>query len=285
MSNNSEIRGFKLPIGEASGLGSRHCPQSGGPQLLAIGDEAFSVASATPVNDRFAVDLHPVTGLPDKLKTAKKGSQWEAIDGDGSGQIVILSEAGSLLLMLSPDFSFERSVSLEHQWSFDDDAGLESILLLRHGHVLAAKQRKPLVLIEFAPQGEPARGFKTSQIPDPDEAFELPAGCHTLHEVRSWKVGDQHLESINDFGRSSTGHLLVVSSRSEQVARLDDPGEGHKRIAVRETRDLPRDALKAKHARAEGLVVHPTLGAYIAVDTEEEDADNVFDVTVLVSGL
>lgn len=285
MSNNSEIRGFKLPIREASGLGLRHCPPSGVPQLLAIGDEEFSVATATPVNNRFAVDLHPVTGLPDKLKTSKQGSQWEAIDGDGSGRIVILSEAGSLLLMLSPDLSFERSVSLEHQWSFDDDAGLESILLLRHGHVLAAKQRKPLVLIEFAPRGEPARGFKAPQLPGPDEAFELPPGCHTLHAVHSWNVGDHDLESINDFALGSTGHLLALSSRSRQVARLDYPSEGHKRVTVREIRDLPRDALAAKHARAEGLVVHPTLGAYIAVDTEEEDANNVFDVTMAISAL
>ena len=114
-------------------------------------------------------------GLPDDLDRAG-GPQWEGVAADGAGRVVVLGERGSELVLLSPEFEFERRIRLRHEWEGDRQAGLEALVLLRDGHVLAAKQRRPVRLLEFGPAGDRPIGLVPSAALPAGEAARLPPG-------------------------------------------------------------------------------------------------------------
>ena len=151
------MRSWNLGVREVSGLGLRRDPGSGTSELVAVSDRSRYVVRL-PVDGtgrlpdgRHAAWQQRVHRLPADLDRPGAGSQWEGVAGDGAGRLVILCERTSELLVVGADFRFERRIALRHEWLDDGRAGLEAVLPLRRGHVLAAKQRDPLRLIEFGP--------------------------------------------------------------------------------------------------------------------------------------
>jgi hypothetical protein len=275
---------YRLHLPQVSGLGWRSHPRTGLPQLLAVSDEQDAVVTAGFDAGEIHEGLHEVTGLPRALRSERR-AEWEAVAGDAAGRVLIVREAGSELIVLAPDLSFERSISLRHDWRSDTHHGLESLLLLRHGHVLSAKQEDPVVLVEFGPRRDRARGFGPEQLLGDDEPFDVPAAGDRLQQLKVWDVRDagETPASINDLALDGR-HVMAVSSRSRRVARLGHGGPAEDDVRVTGAWDLADDRLADADGRVEGLLIHPRLGSFVSMDTDERRTRNLFRVTAPWSG-
>lgn len=141
------MRSWNLGVREVSGLGLRQDPESGVDEVIAVSDRTTTVVRLGPdATGRLRPDrrghraaVHQrVRRLPDDLDGSAGGSQWEGVAGDADGRVIVLCERTSELLVLSPELEFERRIALRHDWERDGRTGLEAMLLLRDGHVLAA---------------------------------------------------------------------------------------------------------------------------------------------------
>src|SRR4029450_8095193 len=87
---------------------------------------------------RKVADRFEVRGFPADLTRSDGQSDWEGVAGDGDGHIFVPPGPGSTVLVVSPTFEYERSVTL--RWETSAEETLESLLLLRGGHLLSACQ-------------------------------------------------------------------------------------------------------------------------------------------------
>jgi len=272
------VQSWNLGVREVSGLGLRRDPRSGLPEVIAISDRTTTIArlradgSARLRPDppgRRAAAHHRVRGLPDDLDRAG-GPQWEGVAADGAGRVVVLGERGSELVLLSPEFGFERRIRLRHEWEGDRQAGLEALVLLRDGHVLAAKQRHPVRLLEFGPAGERPIGLVPTAALPAGEAFRPPR-ARELACLAGWGFADDDLPSVNDMSLQA-GFLHLVSSASRRIARIRLPATGPVRVESRWP--LPDAVTAGRDAKVEGLIVDDRVGVLVAVDSHR-DRDNL----------
>lgn len=248
-----------LGLREVSGLAARADPASGEPEVLAVGDRTTSIARLRRGGD---ARVQRVTGLPADLAAGRHGSQWEGVAADGAGRVVVLRERGSELLVLSAALQFERRVRLRHRWRDERRFGLEGLVLLRGGHVLAAKQRHPLRLLEFGPAGDRPLGLTPDALPAPDEPASVPRPDE-LRCLATWRLVDDTLTSINDIA-AHAGSLYLISSAARRIARVRLPAADPVRIERRWP--LPAAVTAAPGARAEGLLVDDRWGVLVGVD-------------------
>ena len=272
----ADLPRWTLGIEEASALGLRRTPRSGAPELLALGDESRTVVTARlVVAGRLLpgapTDPHRVKDLPDDLDRDRDGSQWEGVAGDVTGRVFILRERGSELLVVSPDFRFERRIELHHHWRDDTAYGLEGLLLLRDGHVLAAKQKKPVRLIEFGPAGDAPLGLTAEAWLPPDAPAALSPE-QELHQLAAWKFADPEAGERERPGRARRPALRDQLGRPRDrpgaAAGRGGHGTGPARpVAVAEGRPLrcegqTRGSARRRPAGRAGLRGRHTTGGY-----------------------
>jgi hypothetical protein len=272
------VQSWNLGVREVSGLGLRRDPRSGLAEVIAISDRTTTIVrlradgSARLRPDRpgrRGAAHHRVRGLPDDLDRAG-GPQWEGVAADGAGRVVVLGERGSELVLLSPEFEFERRIRLRHEWEGDRQAGLEALVLLRTGHVLAAKQRHPVRLLEFGPPGDRPIGLVPTAALPAGEAFRPPP-ARELTCLAGWGFADDDPPSVNDMSLHA-GFLHLVSSASRRIARIRLPAVGP--IRVESWWSLPDAVTGGRDAKAEGLIVDDRVGVLVAVDSHR-DRDNL----------
>src|SRR4051794_4964293 len=152
-----------LPMREISALAVRS-NASHGTELMAVGDEDYAVVRAEVTSSEGIMrtwrdDLCAV--LTKAGVDTTSGSGFEGVACDGDGNVLVLQEEASLLYAFSPDLGeLLGTVSLfvppdtpgyGRQWHADPNSRAEGLLLLSKGHVLCAKQKDPVRLIEFGP--------------------------------------------------------------------------------------------------------------------------------------
>jgi hypothetical protein len=261
---------WNLLIDEVSGLGRRRDPASGRSELLAVGDRGSIVATITadgsghlPVDGdhRHVAVRHSVRGIPGDLTGARQ-SDWEGVAGDAAGRVFILRESDSRVLIVSPTFEFEGSVSLD--WDPRDGTSLESLLLLANGHFLSATQETPLRILEFAAPGAgPADIGRWTALPA-DRPMPLPRE-REVHCAAVWSVSTDRVKSANDlalFGQ----HLFAISSRSRSIARFRLPPQGVHALELDAEWPLPDHIADGRDDKAEGLLVDAGFGVLVGVD-------------------
>ncbi len=270
---------WNLGLEEVSGLGWRREPRSGATELIAVSDRTTTIARLAadelgrPPAGRRLVGRQRVHGLPPDIERSAAGSQWEGVAGDGAGRLIVLCERTSDLLVISPDFRFEHRIGLRHPWRGDRQAGLEALLLLTNGHVLAAKQRSPLRLLEFGPAGDEPIGVSASSALPAGAPAELPA-TGELHCLATWRIADDALRSINDMAVHS-GSLYMISSASRRIARIRLPLLAGATVQIDGRYHLPDSVAGSRGAKAEGLLVDDRLGVLVGVDAHD-DKDNLY---------
>jgi hypothetical protein len=298
------MRSWKLGVEEVSGLGVRRHPGSGSVELLAVSDREATVvgiradaSGGLPADEhgRRAAHHHEVHGLPGGRRKSGKGSQrkesqrkesqgrgsggtdsqWEGIAGDVDGRVVVLRERSSELLVLSPGFHLERRIALRHEWEDDEQAGLESLLLLRRGHVLSAKQRRPLTLLEFGPAGDDPLGLTPSTMLPVGESAQH-AAAPELRCLAQWEFPGDALRSANDMAVHA-GSLYVISSVARGIARVRLPVPATRPLVVDGWWPLPDGIADGPDAKAEGLIVDGDLGILVGVDSHD-DGDNLYQL-------
>ena len=198
-------------------------------------------------------------GLPDDLDRPG-GPQWEGVAADGAGRVVVLGER-----VRAPDPAASRVGG-------DRQAGLEALVLLRGGHVLAAKQRRPVRLLEFGPAGDRPIGLVPSAALPAGEAARLPPG-RELTCLAGWGFAGDDLPSVNDLSLHA-GFLHLVSSGSRRIARIRLPATGP--VRVESWWSLPDAVTAGRDAKAEGLIVDDRVGVLVAVDSHRDrDRENL----------
>jgi hypothetical protein len=269
---------FQLHLEEASALCVRR------DLLLAVGDKDFMVATAELDGERLTNEYARwVNSMSDGKKP---NSQWEAIATDSKRRVFIVKENDWTVIVLAPTaderlctITLCRSDSDVPPADADTNAGAESIVLLRKGHVLAAQQKGPARLIEFGP-GPPAPSFVPADFLRRQEEFSFPQGDKgTLVELHHWDLVDSHnrpVRSVNDLAVDRHNRLHAVSSLSHRIYEL--PKRTHKdTLVTTKCWRLPDDMKLCQHRKAEGLAFDAAERPLVAIDTKiRDDQPNLF---------
>ena len=186
------------------------------------------------------------------------------------------------MFVLSPDFhALRQTIHLQvspdepgfgRQWHEDENKRGEGLLLLDNGHVLVAKQSKPVRLIEFGPASEPG-GIGPTTFLGPDQHFSLAAGEHVEHDVlASWRLhpdSEDSFESLNDLAVGDDGRLYVISSKSRRIGRAEERiGADEDSVRISENWDLPDELPGGDDGNPEGLALLDGLRPLVSIDTK-----------------
>jgi hypothetical protein len=262
----------EIPLVEVSGLAV--AAWESGTFLVAVGDHGPDVAHAaidpaSPGDELAAcqvIDLSTIDAPPGSPRV----EQAEAVATDGLRQAVVLIEDPPLLLVLDvPDRRMTHVFALDggdlaglgSSWADDPASRGEGVVLMRDGHVLVVKEKKPAGLIEFGPPGSSPLGISELTLHASGEAWPLPA-ADALGAL-AWWPADDGLDDLSDAAVGPGGGLYVVSDKSNAIGRLKLPlaaGPGHRAELERSWR-LPDSVVKA-----EGLAFLPDGRAVVAVD-------------------
>lgn len=217
-----------LPIPEVSGLGRRRI--GGNAQYLAVSDSSpilvtFDIGPRGGVANIEQHDLSALVGAG--------APQWEAVSGDGAGNVFVLAEASDRVTVLDPTLkkvkhTFEITIPGEHPlasaWKRDANSRGEGILLLSNGHMLVVKEKDPVAILELAPAGAVAEGYSAG-LALGDGTFPLPSGASTtLLPVHHWLLKDSQVKLASDVSELAVdvdGRLLLLSDQGRSVIRVE----------------------------------------------------------------
>ncbi|MGD9957756.1 MAG: hypothetical protein AB7V23_16985 [Candidatus Nanopelagicales bacterium] len=269
------ISTWTVPLPEVSGLSSR--PVAGGVLLLALGDDRVAFASTLVVDGvPGGFDIVTADDVGARPGYEERATQLEAVAVDGAGTAWLLTEGTSMVGGV--DLAERRIVSrllidttpipdLHASWSKKNASRGEGMLLLRDGHLLVAKEKKPAGLVELGPRGHEAHGISTATLLGEDEAWTPPSDDDGLSALAWWPwkgEGTGDLKDLSDLAPDHEGGVWVLSDQSRCLTRLVlplDPGEP---IAVASTAKLPK-----RIAKPEGLAF--LGGGLIAVADDRKD--------------
>lgn len=273
---------WRVGLSELSALALRPTGAGGGPQLVGVGDSAFTIVlgdAEPPGSSHVSADLSAAVA-----RDSDTSSQWEGLAADAAGRVFVLQEhAGpddelSHVFVFAPELKLTAVIQLVVEedaewavaWRENDNARGEAIALLRDGHLLVAQQKEPVHLIEFGPQGADAVGLAAAALLPGDEAFELPDGSRIdYHVLASWAIREpdrNSLGSINDLA-TSDGELYAISRTSHVVAKLEaNVRPEEKSVAIERLWSVPGEI-----HHPEGLVV--LAGIHIVADDVSAEKD------------
>lgn len=277
---------WSIPLPEVSGLSSRAV--EGGMLLIALGDDRVAFAASVVVDGELG-DIEVVTAddVGARPGYEERATQLEAVALDGAGRAWLLTEGTSMVGGV--DLAARRIVSrlgidtstipeLHASWSKKKASRGEGMLLLRDGHLLVAKEKKPAGLVELGPRGHEARGVATGTLLGDDEAWTPPPDADGLVALAWWPWdgdGTADLEDLSDLAPDHEGGVWVLSDQSRCLTRLQLPLEAGGRIAVTGTARLPKSI-----AKPEGLAF--LGGGLVAVADDRKDTRD--NLTVLRLG-
>ncbi|MBA3350788.1 MAG: SdiA-regulated domain-containing protein [Actinobacteria bacterium] len=264
---------------EISGLGQRHHPDGRGLQILAVGDDEFTILIA---------DLE-AGGIPrrfDRLRLEQvlsegeptQGSQWEAADGDASGRVFVLQEEPAVVFVVNPEMNeLVSRITLVNRSSEGDDFGLgtapnsqgEGLVLLRNGHILVAKEKDPPVLMEYGPGEERPEGLAPDLLFATSDEFPLPQELRAEFSLLTvWRLSSSAGDAIKDISDIAVGPdegLYLLSDESACIAQLQRTLEPRQEnLEVVSVWNLPSEL-----EQPEGLVITDDRAPLVAIDSEE----------------
>jgi len=97
--------------------------------------------------------------------------------------------------------------------------------LLRGGHLLVAKEKKPAVFIEFGPPHSRSRGLARGGALQDGERWPIKKGHHRFVALATWypdKTLAKNCADFSDLEIGPDGRLYLLSDQSCTIARLDD---------------------------------------------------------------
>jgi len=275
-----QISRWTVPLPEISGLSSRAV--EGGMLLLALGDDQVAFALATVVDGvpgEFSVVTADDVGARPGYE--ERATQLEAVAVDGAGRAWLLTEGTSMVGGV--DLAERRIVSrlqidtstvpeLHASWSKKNASRGEGMLLLRDGHLLVAKEKKPAGLVELGPRGHEPHGVSAQTLLGPDEAWTPPSDGDGLAGLAWWPwegSGTSDLHDLSDLAPDHDGGVWVLSDQSRCLTRLVLPLEPGGPIEVSGTEELPKTI-----AKPEGLAFLGD-GLIAVADDRKDTRDNL----------
>lgn len=273
---------YRIPIPEVSGL-AQVPRDSPGIDVYAVGDSSYRIGRVVldAPSDSARIDTIDATQLFGGNNTAP--SQWEAAATDGRGRLCVLAEVSSHvscfaedLQTLSASFTLDPSnlKNLKKLWNKDPNSRGEGMILMKQGHLLLLKEKKPSLLVEFGPAGESPIGYGPDTFLAPGEEFVRPTQ-NRLVALKAWAFS-KHLAALakdaSDLAVGPNGRLYMLSDQSAIVIRL----EGRLKPEQAEVHASAAWKLPAEIVKPEGLVIDKEMHPWVAVDHKEEDQPNLF---------
>ena len=265
-----DLLGFgEIPLREVSGLAIATLRE--GQYLVAVGDHGPNVAVAAitgkakePLGDWDVIDvstLEAPAGSP-------QVEQAEAVAADGVRQAMVLIEDPALLLVLDtaePRITHAYALDggshegLGDTWRDDAASRGEGMVLLRDGHVLIVKEKRPAGLLEFGPEGDVAHGVSAQTLHPAGEAWAAPDATRLVG--LAWWPAPDALADLSDAEVGPDQALYLLSDQTNAVAQLSLPLAVGDEVAYDAVWRLPREV-----GKAEGLTFLPDGTALVAVD-------------------
>lgn len=273
-----------IRLDDVSGLGWRLDPRKKSLQLVAVSDDEFAVmvANWVPHLPSLVFERHDLSAALRALALGNK-SNWEAVAADATGALFILQEQPGGVVVLSPDlnrvvhvveFLVEPSVPFSEEWEEHPNSRGEGLVLLRNGHLLVAKEKKPSLLIEFGLPGDQPRGYRKGDALGKDDTFSLPRGTRSRFvPLAYWRLSARHaarLEDISEVAVGPDGNIYLLSEKSRCIVLVGNSVPvGRVYFPVLAVWQL----LEEHHATPEGLVMTGKLAPIIASDQRDSEAN------------
>ena len=271
---------FRIPVREVSGLA---LVPGDTMDIYAVGDSSYEIGRVTiqMPSGSTRIDKVDATHLFSGHET--EASQWEAVAADGRGRLCVQAEVSAHVSCFSDDLqtlsgSFDLDPSsiksLAKLWEKEPNSRGEGMILMKRGHLLLLKEKKPSLLVEFGPKDEPPMGYGQDTFLAPGEAFARPVQDR-LVALNVWEFSNS-LESLakdaSDITVGPDGRVYLLSDESAIVIRL----EGHLKPEEAKVHDSASWKLPAEIVKPEGLVVDKEMRPWVAVDSKEKDQPNLF---------
>ena len=241
------IGSFTVPAKEVSGLCVFNDANTGKKKVLVISDtdKKLIVADlADMTRGRFESETLDLSSWGGSLKpngSAKSGSQWEAIFADNHSRLYISNEEAGTIevydfknrrflgqIELSLKSDNDQISELKKAWDQDAGSRVEGFVFLPNGHILAAKEKNPPVLIEFAPQGEVAQGVGGRDSTSPRQetvssAFVPwpgpPEKKLVYHAQKYWRPSSEFPADLDlsELTIAGDGQIVLLSDRFRSI--------------------------------------------------------------------
>jgi hypothetical protein len=160
-----------------------------GRELLSVGDRDHALLTVPLRAGGAGARANDLEGLAGDAGP----SGFEGVACDGAGRVLVLQECTSRVPVLAAGFaSLEAVVELAvapgqpgfgREWADDENACGEGLLLMARGHLLVAKQKAPVCLIEFGVVS--SRSRRIARIGRP-----LDAVSHEARIDDDWRLPD-----------------------------------------------------------------------------------------------
>jgi hypothetical protein len=246
--------------------------------LLAIGDRVAKIAwFPQPRSDEGRIDWHTrnIANLSGSM-LPKRDPQIEAVCADGLGRVLLLQETPPRVELVDPkalkvvasiDLEVEGRSEIARAWADPKGSRGEGMVLLRGGHLLVAKEKKPAALIEFGPPQSRSRGLVRGGALTDGERWPIKKGHHRFVALAIWHPDNALAKTCADFSDleiGPDGYLYLLSDQSSTIARLDHLRAGGGTATLLDARRL--DDLDGK---PEGLAFTAEGRAIVGLDTRK----------------
>ena len=236
-SNKTRLRVRRVvdvPLREVSGICLGR-GRNGRMFLLAIGDRVAKIAwFPEPRSDEGRIDWHTrnIAKLAGSM-LPKRNPQIEAVCADGLGRVLLLQETPPRVELVDPkalkvvasiDLAVEGRGEVARAWADPKGSRGEGMVLLRGGHLLVAKEKKPAALIEFGPPQSRSRGLVRGGALAAGERWPIKKGHHRFVALAIWRPDKALAKTCADFSDLEIGPdgcLYLLSDQSATIAQLD----------------------------------------------------------------
>jgi hypothetical protein len=266
-----------VPLEEVSGICLRRS-RNGTASLVAVGDRAAKIAwFALPRSGDDQIDWR--TSNIAKLSASmlpEHDPQIEAVCADRVGRILLLQESPPRVELIDPkaskvvasiDLAVEGRDEIAQAWSDPKGSRGEGMVLLRGGHLLVAKEKKPAAFLEFGPPNSRSQGLVRGGALGDGERWPIRNGRHRFVSLATWLPDKKLAKTCADFSDleiGPDGRLYLLSDQSCTIARLDDLPAGGGTASL-----LDAWRLEDLDGKPEGLSLTVEGHAVVALDTRK----------------
>lgn len=284
------LESYSLDIPEISGLSWRQDPhRPTEKQLVIVTDKKNEVYLLNWGERNLSLNLKKIdlNLMSKKWESIHFKGQWESVYADESGRIFLLQEHPTQIVVLNSELTeIELVISLEINaelkkellWDEHPNSQGEGVLLLKNGHVLVSKEKKPMRLMEFLPQGHTAQGFMPALSLEQEGQFPLPKD-QKLFAQKVWKMSDELEKKVVDVSGVNIGafeRLFLLSDQGRSIIEIENQlSVNQTELKLKNIIRLPKQLKKA-----EGMVLDENNRPIVAIDAKikknEEPKKNLF---------
>ena len=269
------LESYSLPIREISGMCWMGNPDNSKKQIALIGDHDNFVYLLDWENRSRGLNLKKVD--LQKLTDEVLDGGWESIASDDTGRLFILQEEPSRIIVLNKELNkITHNIELV-RWGDKKNSAAEGITLLKNGHILITKEKKPLRLVEFSSRGDRALGYNKNLSLENSGSFPLNSKKKKLqfyskHYWQLKKSDKDKLRDVSGINIDNNNELYLLSDKNHVIAHL-----GNDLSIKSHSLELKKIfALPSEFDKVEGMVIDSKKRAIIAIDKKDTDKKNVF---------